>query len=223
MASSGYIEQERRDYALYTLQSRAIPALADGLKSAARRVLWIARDGKKYKTTTLAGATMPIHPHGPPEGTINTLAAPYGNNIPLLDGDGTFGTLLNPTACGAGRYTSVKVSKFTEDVIFRDIEIIPMMDNYDGSLQEPIHFLPLIPVVLLNPQEGIAVGFACNILSHAFEDIVASQIQYLRGKKVEDIAPFFTPFRARALKGEPDKNSSTKWLFHGQYSIKDTS
>ncbi|MGI0077412.1 MAG: DNA gyrase subunit A, partial [Nitrosopumilaceae archaeon] len=62
-----------------------------------------------------------------------------------------------------------------------------------------------------------------NILSHAFEDIVASQIQYLRGKKVEDIAPFFTPFRARALKGEPDKNSSTKWLFHGQYSIKDTS
>lgn len=222
MNSSTYIETERRDYALYTLQSRAIPALADGLKSSARRVLWIAKDGKKYKTATLAGATMPLHPHGPPEGAINTLAAPYGNNIPLLDGDGAFGTLLNPTAYGAGRYTSVKVSEFTKNVLFRDIEIVPMIDNYDSTLQEPKHFLPLIPIVLLNPQEGIAVGFASNILPRLFEDIVTSQIQYLKGKKITEHTPHFTPLDLKAFKDEA-RTESTRWRFEGHFTIKDTS
>ncbi len=109
VADSGYVKEQRREYSLYTLQSRAIPHAADGLKAAARRVLWTARDGHKYKSATLAGATMPIHPHASPDSAINTLAAPYSNNLPLLKGYGAFGTLLNPTAYGATRYTSVSV------------------------------------------------------------------------------------------------------------------
>ena len=155
--SSNYINDQRKEYSLYVLQMRAIPHAADGLKAAARRVLWTAKNGSKFKSATLSGATMPIHPHAAPESTINTLAAPYGNNVPLLKGDGAFGTLLNPTAYGASRYTSVSLSAFTKDVLFRDIEIIPLVDNYDETQREPKHFLPLVPVVLMNPQEGIAV------------------------------------------------------------------
>ena len=161
--SSLYIEKERKDYSLYVMQSRAIPAVTDGLKAAGRRTLWIARNVGKTKTATLAGATLPIHPHATPESAINTLAAPYGNNIPLFKGYGAFGTMLDPTAYGAARYTSVATSKFTDDVMFKDIEIIPMMPNYDDTLEEPVRFLPLVPVALLNPAEGIAVGFATNI------------------------------------------------------------
>ena len=106
MADSTYVNDQRREYSLYVLQMRAIPHVADGLKAAARRVLWTARNGKHFKSATLAGATMPIHPHAAPEGAINTLAAPYGNNIPLLKGEGAFGTLLRPTAYGASRYTA---------------------------------------------------------------------------------------------------------------------
>jgi len=94
MRGSEYVNEQRREYSLYVLQSRAIPSIADGLKAAGRRVLWTAKDGKKHKSATLAGATMPIHPHASPEGAINTLAAPYGNNIPLLHGDGAFGLSL---------------------------------------------------------------------------------------------------------------------------------
>lgn len=220
--SSAYVNNERREYSLYVLSSRAIPALSDGLKAAARRVLWTARNGKVFKSATLAGATMPIHPHASPESTIDTLAADYGNNIPLLKGDGAFGTLLNPTAYGASRYTSVSVSEFTKDVLFRDIEIIPMQENYDGTLEEPIHFLPLIPIVFLNPTEGIAVGFACNILPRSLIDIIALQIQHLRGKpkEMEDVFPYFAPTDSEAVEWIDGEN--IKWIFHGAFRNKNS-
>jgi DNA gyrase/topoisomerase IV subunit A len=176
------------------MQFRSIPAVTDGLKAGGRRVLWTARDGKKYKSASLAGATMPIHPHASPEGAIDTLAAPYGNNIPLFKGDGAFGTLLNPTAYGASRYTSVTVSKFAQDVMFRDIEIIPMTENYDGTLEEPVHFLPLVPVVLINPAEGIAIGFATNILPRSLDDIILAQLAHLKkSKSISPLTPKFIP------------------------------
>lgn len=224
ISGSEYVNQERRDYSLYVLQQRAIPHAADGLKAAARRVLWTARDGKKHKSATLAGATMPIHPHQSPEGAVNTLAAPYGNNIPLLDGDGAFGTLLNPTAYGAARYTSVKASLFCKDVMFRDLEIVPMQENYDGTLMEPKHFLPLIPMTLLNPQEGIAVGFASNILPRSLEQIIKSQIAFLEGNDWYEEPPTFKPLNQSALDWESDDDGNIyKYFFEGSFERVDTS
>ncbi len=212
MKSSVYINEQRREYSLYVLQSRAIPHAADGLKAAARRVLWVARDGKKRKSAALAGECMPLHPHAAPESAINTLAAHYGNNIPLLTGYGAFGTLLDSSAYGASRYTSVEMAKFTEDVVLCDIEIIPMMENYDGTLQEPKHFLPLIPIVLLNPQEGIAVGFASDILPRSLEDIIHTQIAYLSGKGFREPKPTFDPTKQKAYWNI----ELNKWTFVGE-------
>lgn len=218
--SSPYINTQRRNYALYVMTSRAIPAAADGLKSGGRRVLWTARNGHKWKSASLAGATMPIHPHAMPEGAINTLAAPYGNNIPLFASDCAFGTLLDPTAYGASRYTSVKMSKFAQDVIFRDIEIIPMMENYDGTEMEPVHFLPLVPIALLNPSEGIAVGFASNILPRDLKDIITSQLNALKNaSKIGDLTPKFLPLNNEShFNIETDRG--TAYYFKGSFEQK---
>lgn len=217
--SSPYVLERRLDYSIYVMQFRAIPAVTDGLKAGGRRVLWTGRNGHKYKSATLAGATMPIHPHASPEGAIDTLAAPYGNNIPLFHGDGAFGTLLEPTAYGASRYTSVKVSKFTEDVVFRDIEIVPMTENYDGTLEEPMHFLPLVPIALLNPSEGIAIGFATNILPRALDDLILGQISHLKGAKtISNPMPKFLPLNTVAYAKEDNA-----YYFNGALDIKDTS
>ena len=216
---SQYVNECRRGYALYVMQNRAIPSAADGLKSGARRVLWIARDGHKYKSATLAGAAMPLHPHDAPEGAINTLAAPYGNNIPLFRKHGTFGTLLAPKAYGASRYTSVQVSKFTEDVVFRDIEILPMQKNYDGTIDEPTHFLPLVPVALINPAEGIALGYATSILPRALDDIIQTQIAHLKGAKtISAPIPKFLPL---GQSGSWVKDDT--YVFSGSVTIKNTS
>lgn len=197
---------------------RAIPSLADGLKAGGRRVMWTAKDGQKHKSAALAGRTMPLHPHAAPEGAINTLAAPHGNNIPLLSGFGAFGTRLRPTAYGASRYTSVKVSKFAQDVVFKDLELVPTMENYDGTLEEPKHFLPIIPTALLNPAQGIAIGFATNILPRALEDIIDTQIMVLKGRKRFnfDIPPYFDPLKQAAVEFEEMENGNIAWYFYGK-------
>lgn len=218
MNSSEYIDEQRREYSLYVMQMRAIPHIADGLKAGARRVIWIDRDGSKHKCAALAGATMPIHPHAAPDDAINTIAATYGNNIPLLKGKGAFGTLLKPTSYGASRYTSVSISQFTKEVILKDIEIIRMMDNYDGTLQEPVHFLPLVPVALLNPQEGIAVGFACKILPRNLGDVIKDQLKYLQGdgRLIKEATPHMMPLNQSAVEFEGD-GSTIKWYFEGEF------
>lgn len=219
MNSSQYIANERLGYSLYLISDRAIPHVADGLKSALRRVLWMARDGKKVKSSALAGSCAAIHPHAAPEGSINTAAAPYGNNIPLLNGYGAFGTLLKPTAYGASRYTSVALSEFAKDVIFADSNLIPMVDNYDGTIKEPKHLLPLIPTVLLNPQEGIAVGFASNILPRSITDIIYDQIQQLQGKaaKISEAPPSLDSLDQTSTGAIVDRLGKTRWVFVGKY------
>ena len=219
---SKYVNDRRRDYSLYVMQMRAIPAATDGLKAGGRRALWTARDGHKWKSANLAGATMPIHPHASPEGAINTLAAPYGNNIPLFDGDGAFGTLIAPTSYGASRYTAVKISKFTSDVVFRDIEVIPMTENYDGTLEEPVHFLPLVPVALLNPSSGIAVGYATNIMPRALDDLINAQIAHLKGTKtIDPINPRFTPLATNSYYNTQTP-TGTAYYFSGEFTQTDT-
>lgn len=220
--SSPYINQQRRDYSLYVMRSRAIPSVIDGLKAGARRILWTARDGKKVKAATLAGATLPIHPHANPDDTVNTLAAQYGNNIPFLTGDSAFGTLLQPKEFSATRYTAVKTSNFTNDVMFRDIEIIPMQENYDGTLEEPVTFLPIVPTVLLNPQEGTGIGFASNILPRDLADIILAQMTHLKGgKKISDPNPIFHPLNCASYAATEEKNGMA-YYFNGMLERKDT-
>lgn len=217
VTSSQYVNDERKGYSLYVMRGRALPAITDGLKAAGRRVLWTARDGKHYKCATLAGATMPIHPHATPEGTIDTLTMPFANNIPLFAGSGVFGTLLEPTETGASRYTSVEVSKFTQDVVFRDIDIIPMMKNYDQTLDEPVHFLPLVPVCLINPTSGQAIGFATEILPRSLSDIINVQIKWLQHNTRVGISvpiPYFTPLDNGSYKQE-EINNKIAYYFKG--------
>ena len=221
--SSQYLNDCHRSFSMYVLQTRAFPSIMDGMKDGGRRLLWTARNGDKYKTATLAGATMPLHPHADASDTIDTLTMPYCNNHPLFSGYGAFGTRLKPKASGAPRYTSVTVSPFTKDVMFRDIELVPMTENYDGTLMEPLHFLPLIPIGLINPSEGIGVGFASKMLPRAIGDVVDSQLAHLAGKDFEDPKITFLPFRAVSTSSEVIKSGNTRYWFEGELTRIDSS
>lgn len=220
--SSDYINNCGFNYSMYVLQNRAFQSIADGLAAGSRRLMWVARDGAKRKNAALAGETMCLHPHAENTDTVDTLAKVYGNNIPLLEGFGSFGTRLKPGACGAARYTSVKASSFAKDVLYRDIEIVPLVDNYDGTTVEPAHFLPLVPIALVNPSSGIGVGFAATILPRALKDIISDQIKHLQGKKISDPGITFTPFDAKSTGMVIAKNGRQKWLFEGTFKVVDS-
>ena len=171
--------QVKTDYLAYSMAvliGRAIPSLTDGLKPAQRRVLtamkWLGLkpDGKYMKSARVEGETMgKLHPHSGSYGVMVTLASPWSNNVPLIDGHGNWGSSVDGAA--ASRYTECKLSPFSWECLLDDADTWVTTDNYDGSLQEPIELNAKIPTVLLNGQDGIGVGFATKIPPHSLRDI----------------------------------------------------
>lgn len=183
-----FIKDTSRDYSIYVCQSRGIPSVSDGLKDAQRKALFVMKgQADKIKTISLAGRMISenVYLHGDAAAcdTISLMAAPYCNNVTLLHGIGAFGTRVGPTDWGAPRYTYVKKSQYTEHLIYHDYEIIPLKENYDGSVMEPKHFLPLIPLVLLNGVSGIAVGWSTEILPRSFESLIDATLAAIDNKK----------------------------------------
>ena len=196
VSPSEYIDTSSKEYAIYTAQNRAIPSTCDGLKDGQRKMLWLMRNkSEKVKTISLAGSAIQeglfLHGDVSASDTISRLAAPYLNNIPMLEGLGAFGTRVAPDGWGAPRYTYVKKSKAAESLLYTDLDIVPLKPNYDGSVMEPANFLPLIPLTLLNGMSGIAVGWSTEILPHSLKDIVSATLAVIDGKPVPKLIPQF--------------------------------
>lgn len=200
LSSSSYILDTSREYSIYVCENRAIPKVADGLKDAQRKALWLIRNkAEKVKTVSLAGEMIQsglyLHGDASAAGAVSMLAAPFVNNVPFLNGIGTFGTRTAPVdGIGAPRYTYVKRGQALSQLMLTDLDIVPLKENYDGSTKEPVHFLPLIPTVLLNGISGIAVGWSTEILRRKFTDIVQASIDALDGKKIKTLVPYYERF-----------------------------
>ena len=187
------------DYALAVLIGRAIPDLYDGNKPVTRRILtamkWLnlKPDGRFMKCARVEGETMgKLHPQGGAYGAMVTVAAPYKNNIPYIDGHGNFGSPTDNAA--AARYTECKLTQFAWDVLLDDFDICETRPNYDGSLNEPIRFETKLPTVLLNGVEGIGVGYATKVAPHNITDVCKAVEFVAKGNKkkaAETLIPDF--------------------------------
>lgn len=221
--SSDYIKKIAKDFSLYVCSSRGIPNLPDGLKDVQRKILWgLKSKNDKIKVNALVGHITEenLYVHGDAAGmdAVSHMAAPYCNNIPFIYGDGNFGSRVSPTGWAAGRYTYVKKTKITESLLYTDLAIVPLKDNYDGSTKEPVHFLPLIPLTLLNGISGIAVGWSTEILPHSYKDIVQGCIDVLKGKKPKKLSPSYD-----YLDVEIEHIEDNTYYISGKVEIKDTS
>lgn len=195
--TTSFIKDTSREYSIYVCQSRGIPSVSDGLKDSQRKALFVMKTiNDKIKTISLAGRMISenIYLHGDAAAadTVSLMAAPYCNNVPLLAGIGAFGTRIGPTDWGAPRYTYIKKNQHTESLIYQDYDIVPLKENYDGSVQEPKHFLPLIPLVLLNGVSGIAVGWSTEILPRSLSGLIDATLAAIDGKKkLPDLLPCY--------------------------------
>ena len=226
MSSSDYILRTSREYGLYTLDHRAIPAMTDGLKSSQRIALWLLRNKtEKVKTIALAGqmiaSELYLHGDVSAANTISMLAGSYCNNNPLITGLGAFGTRANPTSFAAPRYTSVKRSKIAQDVLYTDLDTVPMVENHDGSNMMPATFLPMIPLVLLNGVRGIATGWATTILPRRYEDLVGAVTDVLARKPIRDLMPHYEG-RDITVRDIGTREAPNKYIISGKVVKKNT-
>ena len=102
--------------------------------------------------------------------------------------------------------------------MFTDLDIVPLKENYDGSTMEPLHFLPLLPNVLLNGVSGIAVGFSTDILPRSFKDLIDATLAALAGKKVPRLIPTYQYLDCLTTLLE-----GNTWEFAGEATIIDSS
>lgn len=173
-------EQIKDDYLSYSLSvllGRAIPRIGDGMKPISRRILTAMKmlnlkpEGRYMKSARVEGEVMGKYsPHGSSYGSIVTLAAPWSNLAPTVDGHGNWGSSTDPAA--SSRYTECRLTPLSWECLLDDSETWETVPNYDGSLQEPVELNVKFPYVLLNGQEGIGVGYACKIASHNLRSIV---------------------------------------------------
>lgn len=215
-----------RDYAIYANLSRGIPLVHDGLKDVQRIALWLLRNrSDKIKTIALSGmmAYERLYVHGDVSANdaIGLLAAPYRNTVPLIEGLGQFGSRVTPgkEGIGAPRYTEVRRGKVAELILYRDLDLIPLEDNYDGSNVKPKHFLPLIPVLLLNGVSGVGVGWSTNILPRSLKGLITATQDALQNRKVlRGLEPHFERYNVtvRLL-------TTGQYEFSGQAEIEDSS
>ncbi len=187
---SGLYENWFLDYASYVILERAVPALEDGFKPVQRRILHSMKDlddGRYNKVANIIGHTMKYHPHG--DASIGDALVQLGQKDLLIDMQGNWGNTLTGDGAAAPRYIEARLSKFALDVVFNP-KTTDWGVSYDGRNKEPV-FLPVkFPLLLAQGAEGIAVGLACKMLPHNFNELIDASIGILRGKK-PNILPDF--------------------------------
>lgn len=223
---SEFFDKEYTDYAMSVIEDRAISSVCDGLKPTQRKVIFVAdkvwkNNDKPKKVFQLTGivASDSMYAHGDASlnACITVMGQKFKNNLPLLDDcDTQYGSRFSPYA-GAPRYISTKLSPNFR-LLYKDFEILEGKVE-EGMVVEPEFYLPVIPVLLVNAPEGIAIGFAQNILNRNPKEIIDCCIKHLNGKKFEEPIPYYNEFRGEYKR---DKDNPLRWYCWGKCEVVNT-
>lgn len=222
-----FLDNDYKEFALYTIENRAIPSVIDGFKPSQRKVIhisnqiWKTGKEKNLKVFQLAGkvASDAYYHHGNVslENAIITMAQKFKNNAPLLEEDGQFGSLRSPQA-GASRYIGTKLSDNFR-LIYKDFELLKYKEE-EGEVIEPNFFLPIIPTVLVNGSSGIAVGYSSNILNRNINDVIDACMSVIKNSNIKELKPFLPNFTGTF---QVDEDNNKKWIITGKAEQVNTS
>ncbi len=187
------LEKNYMPYAMSVIISRAIPEI-DGFKPSHRKLLYTMykmglMNGARTKSANVVGQTMKLNPHGDAAIYETMVRLTEGNMAllhPFVDSKGNFGKQYSrDMAYAASRYTEVRLMPICSE-IFGDIDknTVEFVDNYDGTLKEPTLLPTAFPNILINPNQGIAVGMASNIASFNLREICNATIAFMKDSKV---------------------------------------
>lgn len=168
------------DYAMSVIVSRALPDVRDGLKPVQRRIIYdmqeqnMTHTSKFYKCAAVVGDVMKkYHPHGDLSiyDALVRMGQDWTLRYPLIKPQGNFGSIDgDPPA--AHRYTECKLEKISDE-LYGDIEkeTVPF-DLNDMQNYEPRYLPAVLPNLLINGVQGIAVGMATSIPPHNLREII---------------------------------------------------
>ena len=208
---------------------RSIPSVCDGLKHGQRKVIWGCFK-RKLKKEIKVRPTQPsallehgcllllqveqlvgyiseraAYHHGEQSltMTIVNLAQDYigSNNLNLLLPNGQFGTRdQGGKDRASARYIFTELSPITRTIFHPDDDPLLNYLKDDNYPIEPEHYLPTLPMVLINGAEGIGTGWSTNIPCYNPEDIVTNIRLLMDGKEQVPMLPWWRGFRGTVKK-----------------------
>lgn len=224
---SGFLDNEYKDYTFYVVLNRACPSLIDGFKTGARKIMHASfkgslKNGDTKKVTNLAGETMNYslyqHGDGSLNGTIITLSQDFNFNLNPLFVDGQNGSLRSQEAASP-RYLYVRHSKYTP-IWKQDIDILDYEEE-EGQQVEPKYYLPIIPVVICQRQQGMAPGYAFSTMSYNPVDVIDACKEVLTSRKKKPLDDITIHPYVRKIKKKNWKYENDSWVNYGEYKWDD--
>src|SRR5205809_4697113 len=181
------------DYAMSVIVGRALPDVRDGLKPVQRRILHTMNEtgatsaSQWRKAARVVGDCLGRYrPHGDLAiyDALARMVQDFSLRYPLVQGQGNWGSTEDEPA--AMRYTECRLSKVAEEIL-QDIEkdSVEWMDNFDGTMKEPLVLPAKFPNLLVNGSSGIAVGMATNIPPHNLGEVVDALIVLIDNPQAE--------------------------------------
>ncbi|KAH8357885.1 hypothetical protein KR200_002780 [Drosophila serrata] len=197
---------------------RSIPSLVDGLKPGQRKVMFTCfkrNDKREVKVAQLSGsvAEMSAYHHGEVslQMTIVNLAQNFvgSNNINLLEPRGQFGTRLTGGKDSASaRYIFTLMSPLTRLIYHPLDDPLLAYQTDDGQRIEPLWYLPIIPMVLVNGAEGIGTGWSTKIANHNPREIMRNLKRMINGEEPQIMHPWYKNFQGH-----------TEYISDGRYVV----
>ena len=207
---------------------RSLPSILDGFKPSQRKVLFAClKRGLRteMKVAQLAGyvSEHSAYHHGEVSlcGTIIGMAQNFvgSNNINLLVPNGQFGSrLMGGNDSASPRYIFTYLEGIT-DKIFRkeDAGILRHLDD-DGMTVEPDHYLPVLPMLLVNGCVGIGTGFSTDIPPYNPADLVRALKDRIGGR-LSDLRYISLKPWWQGFKGEVVSGGESCWITKGMYTL----
>ena len=223
-----FINKELIHFSKYDCE-RSIPNVMDGNKTSIRKILYSAFKRnltKEIKVAQFSGYVSEHsgyhHGEASLNGAIVGMAQNYvgSNNINVLEPRGQFGTrLANGRDAASERYIFTQLSELTRFIYRKeDDDILTYLDD-DGTKVEPIFYVPIIPMILVNGTKGIGTGFSTEILCYNPLTLINKLQLKIKDPANDDIElePYYEGF-----KGKIEKVENGKYLIRGIYEVLNT-
>ncbi|MCH4866669.1 DNA topoisomerase (ATP-hydrolyzing) subunit A [Bacillus sp. 1006-3] len=170
-------------YSKYIIQDRALPDVRDGLKPVQRRILYMmhlrgnTQDKPYRKSAAAVGDVMgKLHPHGDSSiyEAMSRMSQEWKMGMALVDFHGNNGS-IDGDSPAAMRYTDTRLQKIASEGFMSGINkdgIVPMINNYDDTMKEPVVLPASFPNILVNGVWGISSGYGTDIAPHNFTEVL---------------------------------------------------
>jgi DNA topoisomerase-2 len=225
-----FIDKELIHFSDYDCK-RSIPSMCDGLKPSLRKIIYgcFKRNLKKeIKVAQLAGyiSENSAYHHGDQSlfESIIGLAQDFvgANNIELLEPKGQFGTRINGGKDSASpRYIFTNLSELTFHIYNPLDNPLLEYNEDDGKKIEPVWYIPILPMILVNGTDGIGTGFSTKIPPHDPEMIVKNLFNMMDDKPVEKMIPWFRGFKGKVEFKGLNEYGIEQYTNKGTYKIID--